>query len=538
MFALAALGGSLLVGVSAAPAGALVTVSGHITLYSLSSLGGRDYPYAIAGTPSGDVWFITNSNPLSIGGGLSGTITRITTGGVLDGSDSLVNGGNGNKLNNLATDSSGNAFLNDGPEAEDVPAEVNYSTMSLTYTTTPNELNAVTVSGSTPYWGSSAGEPANELYSGFPTISGTHATVAPVTSMATGTSGEIDMIQGAHDYGFYFGGTLSTCFGSAEQFFHSDSNIVSIASGSAGIWFADAGENSIWQYNGSCEGSEYSIPDSSTPKHITEGSDGNVYFTTTSGIWELIPSTGVFYKYTNAGLNDPAGITLGSDGNIWFTDPDGHHVGKLVPYVASNPYATLHMWTLPTGTGTTPCIPCHWMAVNQQLVPPGYGSETTIGYLFQNPGPGLEALYACTDVGGQGDYLSLDPTGNCADSGVPASGPPPTNLGVQGYVYQSAPTDGTDALQLYQCNNNGTNDWLSATAPPGSTPAGTPPPCGTPGYTFDDVLGYVVNAGPAVPTTTEQCKDGGWRLYTENGGMPFKNQGDCVSYAATGGRNG
>ena len=35
------------------------------------------------------------------------------------------------------------------------------------------------------------------------------------------------------------------------------------------------------------------------------------------------------------------------------------------------------------------------------------------------------------------------------------------------------------------------------------------------------------------PTTTAQCKDGAWMNF---GGI-FKNQGDCVSYVATGGKN-
>jgi hypothetical protein len=35
-----------------------------------------------------------------------------------------------------------------------------------------------------------------------------------------------------------------------------------------------------------------------------------------------------------------------------------------------------------------------------------------------------------------------------------------------------------------------------------------------------------------VPTSKDQCKSGGWRNY----GV-FKNQGDCVSYVATGGKN-
>lgn len=37
------------------------------------------------------------------------------------------------------------------------------------------------------------------------------------------------------------------------------------------------------------------------------------------------------------------------------------------------------------------------------------------------------------------------------------------------------------------------------------------------------------------PTTKDDCKKGGWKTYTE---PTFRNQGDCVSFVATGGRNG
>ena len=40
-----------------------------------------------------------------------------------------------------------------------------------------------------------------------------------------------------------------------------------------------------------------------------------------------------------------------------------------------------------------------------------------------------------------------------------------------------------------------------------------------------------------VPTRKDQCKNGGWKNYVDNTGTPFKNQGDCVSYVATGGKN-
>ena len=44
--------------------------------------------------------------------------------------------------------------------------------------------------------------------------------------------------------------------------------------------------------------------------------------------------------------------------------------------------------------------------------------------------------------------------------------------------------------------------------------------------------GIAVHDAKPFPTTKEQCKNGGWRDF----GV-FKNQGDCVSFVATGGKN-
>jgi hypothetical protein len=48
--------------------------------------------------------------------------------------------------------------------------------------------------------------------------------------------------------------------------------------------------------------------------------------------------------------------------------------------------------------------------------------------------------------------------------------------------------------------------------------------------------GYLINISatliPALPTSKDDCKDGGWQVY----GV-FKTQGDCVSFVATGGKN-
>jgi hypothetical protein len=58
------------------------------------------------------------------------------------------------------------------------------------------------------------------------------------------------------------------------------------------------------------------------------------------------------------------------------------------------------------------------------------------------------------------------------------------------------------------------------------------PTCDTP-LTVAPVSGSItVTDAQPLPTTKQQCKNGGWRQY----GV-FRNQGDCVSFVATGGRN-
>jgi hypothetical protein len=58
--------------------------------------------------------------------------------------------------------------------------------------------------------------------------------------------------------------------------------------------------------------------------------------------------------------------------------------------------------------------------------------------------------------------------------------------------------------------------------------------CAAPGPVFGSgpVAGDVIVHPPAVPTSKDQCKNGGWRNFPG-----FKNQGDCVSFVATGGKN-
>ena len=105
-------------------------------------------------------------------------------------------------------------------------------------------------------------------------------------------------------------------------------------------------------------------------------------------------------------------------------------------------------------------------------------------------------------------------------------------------VDNGSPGAGSDTLQIVFDN-------LFLSGPPSTRPPDVPitdcpeslPGDGTPlfaGDTFDYDFpqDYVVTDAKPLPTSKDQCKNGGWRTY----GV-FKNQGDCVSFVATKGKN-
>jgi len=57
---------------------------------------------------------------------------------------------------------------------------------------------------------------------------------------------------------------------------------------------------------------------------------------------------------------------------------------------------------------------------------------------------------------------------------------------------------------------------------------------GTADLTNITVNGQVQVPAPATPKSKDDCKNGGWKNFTN---PAFKNQGDCVSFVATGGKN-
>jgi hypothetical protein len=84
------------------------------------------------------------------------------------------------------------------------------------------------------------------------------------------------------------------------------------------------------------------------------------------------------------------------------------------------------------------------------------------------------------------------------------------------------------------CTVDGCGVWVGFSRPEGDISSITFGPSSVPGDAFaiDDVRFNV----DLVPHTLADCKKGGWMTFHING-VGFKNQGDCVSYVATGGKN-
>jgi hypothetical protein len=86
---------------------------------------------------------------------------------------------------------------------------------------------------------------------------------------------------------------------------------------------------------------------------------------------------------------------------------------------------------------------------------------------------------------------------------------------------------GVVTVELVDNGGNGADVFSAA---PGVTATDCSPLTGGITETLTNGRAIVFDA-PALPTSKEQCKDGGWMTFPQ-----FKNQGDCVSFVATQGK--
>jgi hypothetical protein len=91
---------------------------------------------------------------------------------------------------------------------------------------------------------------------------------------------------------------------------------------------------------------------------------------------------------------------------------------------------------------------------------------------------------------------------------------------------------GLVSMKITDNSGSTTPDLIQSTAGSGvSNECASPEPS----YILPSIVtsgAIVVTDTPPLPTSTDQCKNGGWQTY----GV-FKNQGDCVSFVATKGKN-
>jgi hypothetical protein len=158
----------------------------------------------------------------------------------------------------------------------------------------------------------------------------------------------------------------------------------------------------------------------------------------------------------------------------------------------------------------------------------GYAIPVTPSPIF----PG-NFLFFGVSIDAHSDPSGANPTGGVSfvslDFGLLLASGPVTCLEVTGNsaIVGFDDNQGGGAHYVVQVVDNsaaGTSDLIAGPAP---SVAGCAFGSGVPVYAaFGD---YVVH--DALPLTSKvQCKDGGWRDFTDDEGHPFENQGECVAF--------
>ncbi len=97
------------------------------------------------------------------------------------------------------------------------------------------------------------------------------------------------------------------------------------------VWFTDWHTSKIDKSAAANPITEYSLPTGDHSEQATEGPDGNLWFTDwhTSTIGKMTTSGKVEAEYVLPSGSAPCGIAAGPDGNLWFTEHDSDKIGKM-----------------------------------------------------------------------------------------------------------------------------------------------------------------------------------------------------------------
>jgi hypothetical protein len=171
------------------------------------------------------------------------------------------------------------------------------------------------------------------------------------------------------------------------------------------------------------------------------------------------------------------------------------------------------------------------------VVPPGGGFITSFSFqsVPTNANTQLDFL-VLRPVGGS-TYQVIGKTGlvTLAGTGVETFSPP-APIAVRGgdILGWWAPSDLGHCLRVAIPNNTGGTVAGAQASDPNVSDAVSL--SGGPLLAEFDI-NESANLAPPIPTRTDECQNGGWQNLIDVRGRPFKNQGDCVSYVVTGGKN-
>ncbi len=127
------------------------------------------------------------------------------------------------------------------------------------------------------------------------------------------------------------------------------SETVSITQGPDGnLWFTESQGNKVGRITPSGTITEFPVPTPAAyPGRITLGADGNLWFTENlvGKIGRITPA-GVITEYQLAADAAPSGIVAGPDGNVWFTESSPRRIGRITPSgaITEFPLSTTSGW--------------------------------------------------------------------------------------------------------------------------------------------------------------------------------------------------
>jgi virginiamycin B lyase len=330
------------------------------------------------------------------------------------------------------------------------------------------------------------------------------------------------------------GGTVST---------YSDPRITDprgITVGSDGaLWFANYG--SIGRITTAGAVTIYSDPRIGGANAIAAGADGALWFTNWSSSIGRITTGGDLTIFSDPSIGRSVGIAAGSDGALWFTHDGSNTVGRITTSgvitsyslpcdsfpcaplypvgIGAGPDGALWLTTYynccEVGRLTTSGSFTEFVRATVPRLTPAIAPGPDGGVWFRSAQTGFPGIYRMQAVGDVTPPTITVPAALVVDA---------TSAAGAEVVYTATATDNTDPSPLLTCAPaSGTvlaigDTTVSCTARDASGNSATG--------------SFAVHVNAPAPTSKDQCKNGGWHAF----GV-FKNQGDCVSYAATGGKN-